>query len=316
MAHPRTFVPVRRGPSPCRSCSNVRGCAPTSAKFRFPIGSTRRAARERALSAVGRFRKFIAIRKRVGLSDSVSLAPPYGRIETVHLRPRFLLLDCDGVLVNSETLAEQAELAVLSTLGVVLPPADYREITLGLSEGRHLALLEERLDREKVAIPSADLKARLHSARWDRYETDLSLIEGIAELLEQYRHNVAIVSSSDQESVARKLDLVGASDVVPANRIFGTEVGAPIKTTTYAVALSRLGVSSVDCLAVEDSAEGVRAAREVGVPVWGFTGGAPVDESRAKALAGAGASEVFASVDALRTAIDRAFESGLPPQPV
>jgi HAD superfamily hydrolase (TIGR01509 family) len=223
---------------------------------------------------------------------------------------KYILLDCDGVILNSELLSRDAELEVLADFGLTLSARQYDEITLGLSETWHLKLISKELDKIGVGISLDHLETKLRDARWSRYETGLRIVPGMDTVIDQYKCRLAVVSSSDRRSVRRKLKLAGASGV-PPERIFTGDQTTNSKTETYELALTKLEASSNECLAIEDSRPGVLAARSANIEVWGFTGTSTQAAALEGELFASGASKAFNSVAALHRAVDQAFTRGL-----
>jgi beta-phosphoglucomutase-like phosphatase (HAD superfamily) len=70
-----------------------------------------------------------------------------------------VILDCDGVLVDSEVLALEVEHATLRKFGVAIDPAEYAQLCLGLNEadwfaalGRAAPSLRERLSEFRAHL--------------------------------------------------------------------------------------------------------------------------------------------------------------------
>ena len=100
----------------------------------------------------------------------------------------------------------------------------------------------------------------------------VELRPGIANLIREARKaglKLAIATTTSPENVSALLraslahdaekwfDVIGAGDIVPAKK------PAP---DIYLWVLERLGVPAAECMAVEDTANGVRAARGAGIP--------------------------------------------------
>ncbi len=114
-----------------------------------------------------------------------------------------------------------------------------------------------------------DLEERFRVA-FDRLRatTDIRIPSSIA-LLKRLAatHPVAIVSGSSRRTVAQMLALAGvASDVRLIISTEDTPRGKP-DPAPYLLAAERLGLPPGDCLAFEDSAAGVRAAKAAGMRV-------------------------------------------------
>jgi beta-phosphoglucomutase-like phosphatase (HAD superfamily) len=61
----------------------------------------------------------------------------------------------------------------------------------------------------------------------------------------------------------------------------------------FLYAARQLGVPPCACLVIEDSLNGVKAARAAGMRVWGFLGGGHMDEKAGTGLLAAGAERLL-----------------------
>jgi beta-phosphoglucomutase-like phosphatase (HAD superfamily) len=68
----------------------------------------------------------------------------------------------------------------------------------------------------------------------------------------------------------------------------------------FLFAAEKFGLSPNDCLVVEDSIHGVRAARAAGMEVMGFCGGSHCKPGHADRLLSAGCGRIFATMDEVR----------------
>ena len=114
-------------------------------------------------------------------------------------------------------------------------------------------------------------EVRRISAGQARTETVLARFEGSLELLERLPLDAwAIVTSARLEPAMRHLTMAG----LPVPRVLvaaeETPRGKP-DPAGYRLAAERLGTAPGDCLAVEDSPGGVRAARDAGMISVGVT---------------------------------------------
>jgi phosphoglycolate phosphatase len=66
------------------------------------------------------------------------------------LRERLLIFDCDGVLVDSETLVIEIEAELLQAAGVSITAAEIATMCVGLSDGEIHRSIE---DRWQVRLP-------------------------------------------------------------------------------------------------------------------------------------------------------------------
>jgi HAD superfamily hydrolase (TIGR01509 family) len=185
-------------------------------------------------------------------------------------RPRALLLDMDGTLVQSEHLWGQAESAVMAELMVPWTDLDRSHVIggplervvaymIGKSEGEH--------DHDDVA-------RRLLSHVEERFRSEnLQWSDGMVQLLNECDAReipVALVTASTRRLTAivvdeldRQLRRTVFSAVVTADDVSRSKP-AP---DPYVLAAHRLAQAPEDCLAIEDSPTGLLSARRAGCRV-------------------------------------------------
>jgi HAD superfamily hydrolase (TIGR01509 family) len=179
---------------------------------------------------------------------------------------RALLWDHDGVLVDTERLYFQATRELLASVGAVLDEATYRRLFLVAGTGAwHLA--HER------GCSEAEI-AQLKRRRGERYTelllTEQVLIPGVLALLAELRarFRMAIVTSSHREhfdAIHRHTGLPALFEFVLAREDYGSSKPDP---EPYLTAVSKIGLPASECLAIEDSERGLRAAKAAGLDCW------------------------------------------------
>jgi HAD superfamily hydrolase (TIGR01509 family) len=185
------------------------------------------------------------------------------------MRFDLVIFDCDGVLIDSELLSVEADVACLAEDGIDLPAEEILERYTGISMAGMLSDLEARYGR---VLP--DFAAR-HQERLRRlFETDLRVIAGVTAVLDALSCEVCIASSGTPERLHHALSLVGLYNRFHPNIFSATEVarGKPAPDL-FLHAAKRMGVSPQRCVVVEDSLPGVAAAVAAGMLAIGFTGG-------------------------------------------
>ena len=203
-----------------------------------------------------------------------------------------IIFDCDGVLVDSEVLALEIELAALAQAGLTYEIAEYKARFMGTSSAAFYAALEEDcLARNGRSLPS-DFRETC-KAQWRRAAHRLAEVPGAAKAVAPLTCTKAVASSSTREALAEKLRATGlwsffAPHVYSADHVTHAKPAPDL----FLYASGALGVSPETCLVLEDSANGVKAARAAGMTVWGFTGGAHMDPAMADSLLAAGADRL------------------------
>lgn len=209
-----------------------------------------------------------------------------------------VIFDCDGVLVDSEILAVEIELALLAELGLPYEERAFKARFLGMHDDAFRDALDAdcRL-RTGAPLPAAFLD-EVHARRRRAVSERLREVRGAAAAVGALSLPKAVASSTGAAFLRRKLELTGlwplfvphaySADLVPN--------GKP-HPDIFLYAAEAIAVPPARCLALEDSANGVRAAVAAGMTAWGFTGGGHCDEDTAAALVGAGAERVLAHWD-------------------
>jgi len=177
-----------------------------------------------------------------------------------------LLWDHDGVLVDTEELYFEATRELMASVGVALTSDQYRQHLLVQGRGTwHLAA--ER------GVSEADIQA-LRQQRDRRYgqllaSGDLLMpgVTGIVRTLAQ-RHRMAIVTSSQRvhfDTIHRASGLRPHFELIVTREDYVHSKPSP---EPYLTAMERMGLSPEQCLVIEDSERGLRAATAAGIRCW------------------------------------------------
>jgi HAD superfamily hydrolase (TIGR01509 family) len=204
-----------------------------------------------------------------------------------------VIFDCDGVLVDSEVLALEVEIVALREIGLVYEESEYKARFLGMSTNAFYDAIEsDHRTRNGAGLPDgfrAMCNAR-YVAAWHR----LAEVPGARAAVSRLSRPKAVASSSSTDALSRKLRKTDMWDLF-APHIYSADhvVRAKPAPDLFLHAAAALGVAPARCLALEDSANGVRAARAAGMSVWGFMGGGHMDEAAGARLLAAGAERLI-----------------------
>ncbi len=179
---------------------------------------------------------------------------------------RAVLFDCDGVLADSETLANRIVAEELTALGWVLDAHAAQREFLGLSLPDMTPLIEARVG----ALPpgwGAALSERIARAM----EAGVQPMPGAGDALRGVAAAglpMAVCSNSARAELGMKMRVLGF-EAFFEGRIFSfQDVPRPKPAPDlYTAAARACGVQPADCLVVEDSATGVAAGLAAGCGV-------------------------------------------------
>ena len=207
-----------------------------------------------------------------------------------------VLFDCDGVLVDSETITIRVLAAMLRELGWEIS----EEETVRTFIGRVLQdKWEVILQHTGIRITDAWIH-EFHVRRDDALRVSVQPIPGahemLAQIAERWGDRIALASGADRVKLEMQL---GVTDI---GRWFGDRVFSGMEQPrskpapdVYLAAARALGIDAADALVIEDTVAGVTAGIAAGATVFGFSSGSSVSTDPA-VLREAGATLVFSSM--------------------
>ena len=218
---------------------------------------------------------------------------------------KLIIFDCDGVLVDSEALLIDSEMAFFKQHGLDYTTEYYMANFMGIPIWDWKAKTSKLLVEVKGAPLPEDIFEPLEAIITRRIKDELQAVDGALNALSSLKHSKCVASSSSTRSLKSKLSSTGLFDLFSPH-IFSTELvknGKPAPDL-FLHAASKLGVSPIDCVVVEDSANGVMAGKRAGMQVIGFTGGSHCSPSHADSLLSKGADAIATNFSGLVELLD------------
>ena len=181
-----------------------------------------------------------------------------------------VIFDCDGVLVDSERIAVDIDAEMLAHFGLDLT----REQIIARFVGRSPSAMNEAIEAHLGHPLPAGWNAPFRPRFDERYERELTPVDGVVEALEQIDVPVCVASGSGLDRLDYKLGLTGLYDRF-AGAIFSSSQVARGKPApdVFLFAAERMGVDPARCAVIEDSPFGVQAANAAGMEAFAYAGG-------------------------------------------
>jgi HAD superfamily hydrolase (TIGR01509 family) len=188
--------------------------------------------------------------------------------------PAAVLFDCDGVLADSEALANRIVAADLSARGWAITPEQCQGIFLGRSLPDMVPVIEAQLAKSGANPLPPHWAVQLSDTLVRRMREEVPPMAGALEALRAVMDAgipVACASNSGRAELAAKLQALGLTEYF-GNRVFSyQDVRRPKPyPDMYLAAAAACGAAPADCVVVEDSAIGARAGVAAGCRVFGF----------------------------------------------
>jgi HAD superfamily hydrolase (TIGR01509 family) len=181
-----------------------------------------------------------------------------------------VIFDCDGVLIDSEIISARMLIEALRSFGVDIDLDYVAQHFLGRSYPTVLKTVRADFG---IVLPESfeeDYRNRL----LDAFHRELRIMPRVKDVLSAMGTPWCVATSSSRRRAEMSLDLVGLSALVGSRLYTAGEVkhGKPAPDLFFHAA-AQMGVDPVECLVIEDSLNGIRAARAAGMRVWRFIGG-------------------------------------------
>lgn len=185
------------------------------------------------------------------------------------LNPELVLFDCDGVLVDSETVTIKVMLDDLATRGLEVAPEDAHKLFVGgtiFTAGETAAQLG-------ADIPD-DWAETVYAKMYEELAIGVPLVNGVIELLDELDArgiSTGVVSNGSARKMEITLGAHGLWDRFQG-RIFSAHTLGVAKPDPeiIQIALRQFGVAPEKAVFVDDSPSGCKAGIAAGVSTIGF----------------------------------------------
>lgn len=180
-----------------------------------------------------------------------------------------VIFDMDGVLVDSETIANRILHEALVEKGVPLTLEESTRSFVGRKAGWTVAHVRERYGIEL----SPDFEASLRTRTLAAFETGLRAVDGIEAALEALDLPFCLASSSDPTRIEKSLALCGLFESFRGRTFSSVQVknGKPAPDL-FLLAAATMGTTPARCAVVEDTLVGLAAAKAAQMRAFAYAG--------------------------------------------
>lgn len=200
---------------------------------------------------------------------------------------RALIFDFDGVVADSEVLANTVLAEMVSELGVPTTVEDSYRLYLGHRFDEVMATVQSVVGRPVPKQFGMDFRVRV----LERFRRELRPVAGVSKYIEAFPELLrCIASSSSPDRLAASLAVLEFQVLFGTNVFSSTlvERGKP-HPDIFLFAAKQLNVSASDCIVIEDSPLGVQAGRAAGMTVIGLLAASHIRGDHHAQLSTAGA---------------------------
>lgn len=184
--------------------------------------------------------------------------------------PQLVIFDCDGVLVDSETISISVLIDIIARAGgTVSEETAYLRFL-----GRSMATIRDTLSSDFGLVFNDEHLSDMRAALRERFHAELKPIPGVGDAIRAIHTKCCVASSSQIERIRLTLSLTGLLELLDPHIYSASMVknGKPAPDL-FLHAARDMGVAPQNCIVIEDSPAGIQAAKNAGMTVFGFTGG-------------------------------------------
>lgn len=177
-----------------------------------------------------------------------------------------VIFDMDGVVINSEPLGQRANAELFKQLGIDVPVSVYSTF-VGTAPHNNMQKLKQLYDIPLAFDELITLRSQIYFNLFNQAE-DLQLMPGFLEFIDKLKAAgivTILATSSFREKIRRvfeKFPLAVCFDDVVSGEDFEFTKPDP---SIFIEAVKRTGFDKNDCIIIEDSTNGIKAANAAGV---------------------------------------------------
>ena len=212
-----------------------------------------------------------------------------------------ILFDCDGVLMDTERMANEINAELLQQAGIPMTYEDCRMHLTGRTEAGVKAWLEDNFQGQ---VGDWDAASLIWNQRFrQRVKDTKPVMPGAESMLASLSLPFAVVTNAGWDDMNFKFEATGLDRYFAADlRFSGQALNMPKPHPgAYLAAASKLDILPEHCVVIEDSIIGAQAGLNAGMQVWGFTADAKESD-----LVGIGVHRCFERLDQLRDMVENA----------
>jgi HAD superfamily hydrolase (TIGR01509 family) len=196
-------------------------------------------------------------------------------LETAFARAKLIIFDCDGVVVDSENIFKASQKEVLEQQSIRITEKWLTQNTHGFQLTDMLGAVEavcgSQIDRAAFYKLYSEILTR-------RFTNCLKQVEGVSETcasLLKINKQICVATNGEADVTDLKLRSTGMDSYFsPEVRFFAAQVGLPKPAPDiFIFAADNMKHKREDCVVIEDSPFGIKAAKAAGMYAVGFLGG-------------------------------------------
>lgn len=187
---------------------------------------------------------------------------------------QLIILDCDGVLVDSEKLAQVKFIQLLNDIGIIIDEETCQKEFTGLTVEAIYTKLNTKFKQTFSVADMYALEDQIEQYLFSNV-TPIPGVEKLLETIQTLKIPFCVASNSRPLRIINSLRTAGLLKYIPEVNIFSYTMvpnGKPAPDL-FLYAANSFGFLPNNCVVIEDSFSGVKAANAAGIRSIAFFGG-------------------------------------------
>ena len=179
-----------------------------------------------------------------------------------------IIFDCDGVLIDSESIAIGILVDMANHLGANM---NFQESLISL-KGKSLNLCIELVSKRINEPLPIHFEQDYRINTFEAFREKIQPIKGVKEVIQNLKIPFCVASSGPENKIRLNLEITGLLSFFEGNifSCYAIQKWKP-EPDIFLWAAETMGFTPQECLVIEDSISGVKAAKNAGFDVFGYT---------------------------------------------
>ena len=191
------------------------------------------------------------------------------------MKYKCVIFDCDGVLVDSETITCRVLVEMIGELGI---PMNF-EFAVQNFLGKSLNGIMQHLDMLMDKSLPASFESEYRNKTFEAFKKELKPIAGVHDLLDKLHIPYCVASSGPLNKIQHNLAITGLAERFQGKMFSCYEINSwKPNPHIFLHAAEVMGFEPDECVVIEDSLIGVQAARAGGFDVYMYSNGQQNDQ--------------------------------------
>lgn len=181
---------------------------------------------------------------------------------------KLIIFDCDGVIVDSETIQNQFFCEFTKQFGLKIDFDEAMRIFKGHKMATCIEIIEKRIGR---ALPP-DFEENFRSQIAKIFKKELKAVRGIAKVLKNIRNPFCVASNAPMEKTRTNLQTTNLLKYFEKNIFSAYEIGIWKPDPGFFLHIAKAkNIDPSECAIIDDSVSGIEAGIKAGMKVFGYS---------------------------------------------